>query len=63
MKTAPHNRRKSSGEELFLCLDGLAVAEGYVDVTLAVYREVVRQGIEGVEGELGQLLWHLLESG
>ena len=48
--TAPHHRRKSSGEELFLCFDGLAVAEGYVDVALAVYREVIRQGIEAVEG-------------
>lgn len=61
--TAPHHRRKSSGEELFLCLNGLAVAEGYVDVALAVYREVVGQGIEVVEGELGQLFRHLLEGG
>lgn len=29
---------KSSGEELFLCLDGLAVTEGYADVALAVDR-------------------------
>ena len=49
--------------ELFLCLDGLAVAEGYVDVALAVYREIVGQGIEVVEGELGQLFRHLLEGG
>ncbi len=36
----------------WLGLDGLPVAEGYIDVALAVYREVVRQGVEGVEGEL-----------
>ena len=47
----------------WLGLDGLPVAEGYIDVALAVYREVVRQGVEGVEGELGQLLRHLLKSG
>jgi hypothetical protein len=46
---------KSSGEELFLCLDGLAVAEGYADVALAsVDREVIRQGVKCVKGERGQ---------
>jgi hypothetical protein len=36
------DKEKSSGEELFLCLDGLAVAEGHVDVSLAsVDREVI----------------------
>ena len=63
MKTAPHNRRKSSGEELFLCLNSLTVAEGYADIALAVYCEVVRQGVEGVEGKLGQFLQHYLKEG
>jgi hypothetical protein len=36
-KKTPHHRRKSSGEELFLCLDGLTVAEGHLDFSLAAY--------------------------
>lgn len=38
---APRHWRKSSGEELFLCLDGLAVSEGYADaVQQHIYENV-----------------------
>ncbi len=54
---------KSSGEELFLCLDGLAVTEGYADVALAVDRKVIRQGVEIIKGECGQGFWQFLKGG
>ena len=54
---------KSSGRELFSCFDGLAVAEGHVDVAFAVHREVIRQSVEIADGECDQCFRQFLKGG
>lgn len=53
---------KSSGEELFLCLDGLTVAEGHLNVIGSIDRNEVYQPVEAVETELCDLIGQFLES-
>lgn len=54
IEQTPHHRRLSGGEELFLRLNFLPVAEGDFDVLLAVDRGEIREAVEIVEVEFSQ---------
>lgn len=55
-------REESSDKEFFLYLDGLAIAEGHLNVIGGVDRNEVYQTVETVEVELCDMIGQFLES-